>query len=196
MIHVSGQPLSPTHPPSIALVVFGLAQTATAIAAAPAVTRWLERSRRTWSLVIAGNAVSMSVYLWHFTAAVVASALLHGAGRLPSAAIGSSAWWVQKLPVLALSFVLIVPIVAAVARVERRALLAERVAWQGRASTAVLLALLLSTSIKLWSAGSVAAVVAGALGVLVVSIPVGRSARRSPLGWSRDRADASARTAA
>ena len=166
MIHVSGQPLSPTHPPSIALVVFGLAQTATAIAAAPAVTRWLERSRRTWSLVVVGNSMSMSVYLWHFTAAVAASAILHLSGLLPSAPIGSGSWWVEKLPVLALSFVLLVPIVALVAPVERRALLAERVTWSGSTAAAIALALGLSTSIKLWSAGNVPAVVIGACGWL------------------------------
>jgi hypothetical protein len=196
MIHVSGQPLSPTHPPSIALVVFGLAQTATAIAAAPAINRWLERSRRSWSLVIAGNAVSMSVYLWHFTAAVLASALLHAAGLLPSAPIGSTAWWVQKLPVIALSLVLLVPILAAVARVERRALLAERLAWHGRTSTAVVSALLLSSSIKLWSAGNVVGVVTGAIGVLAVAMNVRRPVRPAPLGWVGDRADESARAAA
>ena len=37
MIHVSGVPFSPTHPPSIALIVFGAAFSATALAAAPTV---------------------------------------------------------------------------------------------------------------------------------------------------------------
>lgn len=169
MIHVGGQPLSPTHPPSIALVLFGLAQTATAIAAAPALTRWLERSRRAWAVVVAGNSMSMSVYLWHFTAAVVASAGLYAAGMLPSAPIGSVAWWTQKVPVVALAFIVLIPIVAAVSRVERRALLAERVGWNGGTSVAIVLALLVSTSIKVWSLGNVGGVTAGAIGVLVTA---------------------------
>jgi peptidoglycan/LPS O-acetylase OafA/YrhL len=169
MIHVAGSPLSPTHPPSIALVVFGLAQTATAIAAAPAITRWLERSTRAWSVVIVGNSMSMSVYLWHFTAAVIASAGLYAAGMLPSAQIGTSAWWVQKIPVVVLSLIVLVPIVAAVARFERRALLADRVAWQGSGAAAVGLAVLVSTSIKVWSLGNVGGVVVGALGVVVAA---------------------------
>ena len=196
MIHVSGQPLSPTHPPSIALVVFGLAQTATAVAAAPALTRWLERSRRPWSLVVVGNSMSMSVYLWHFTAAVGASAILHLSALLPSSPIGSGGWWVEKLPVLALSVVLLVPIVAIVAPVERRALLADRVTWSGSTAAAIGLALGLSTSIKLWSAGNVPAVVIGACGVVLVGVLVRRPAPVSPLGWMRDRADTSTRTAA
>ena len=166
MIHVAGTPLSPTHPPSIALVLFGLAQTATAIAAAPAVTRWLERSSRAWTVVVAGNSMSMSVYLWHFTAAVVASAGLYAAGMLPSAEIGSGAWWLQKVPVVALALVVLVPIVAAVARVERRALLADRVAWTGSGAAAIALALVVSTSIKVWSLGNVTGVVVGSIGVV------------------------------
>lgn len=170
MIHVGGQPLSPTHPPSIALVLFGLAQTATAIAAAPAITRWLERNRRAWTVVVAGNSMSMSVYLWHFTAAVVASAGLFAIGLLPSGPIGSAGWWAQKIPVVVLAFVVLVPIVALVSRVERRALLAERVGWTGSLGAAVGLALLVSTSIKVWSIGDVGGVTMGAIGVLLTVV--------------------------
>lgn len=170
MIHVSGQALSPTHPPSIALVLFGLAQTATAIAAAPAVTRWLERNRRAWVVVVAGNSMSMSVYLWHFTAAVAASAGLYVAGLLPSAPIGTADWWVQKISVVLLSLVALVPIVAAVGRVERRALLADRVSWHRSGSAAMAAALLVSTSIKVWSLGNVTGVTLGALGVLAAFV--------------------------
>ncbi|MFK7917281.1 MAG: acyltransferase [Ilumatobacter sp.] len=169
MIHVSGQPLSPTHPPSIALVIFGLAQTATAIAAAPGVTRWLERHPRAWAGVVAGNSISMSVYLWHFTAAVAASAALYAAGLLPSAPIGSGEWWMQKLPGVLLSLMVLVPIVAVVSRVERTALLADRVAWGRSNAAAIAVALLVSTSIKVWSLGNVAAVAIGAVGVLVAA---------------------------
>ena len=178
MIHVGGQPLSPTHPPSIALVLFGLAQTATAVAAAPAITRWLERNRSAWSVVVAGNSMSMSVYLWHFTAAVAASAGLYAIGMLPSAPIGSTEWWMQKIPVVVLALVVLVPIVAAVSRVERGALLAERVAWTGGLPVAVALALLVSTSIKMWSLGNVGGVTVGAIGVLVTAAMVRPRASR------------------
>ena len=176
MIHVGGQPLSPTHPPSVALVLFGLAQTATAVAAAPAITRWLERDRRAWAVVVAGNSMSMSVYLWHFTAAVIASAGLYAVGMLPSAPIGSTEWWIQKIPVVALALVVLIPIIAAVSRVERQALLAERVAWNGSLAAAIGLALLVSTSIKVWSIGNVGGVTVGALGVVIAAVLVRRPA--------------------
>ncbi len=169
MIHVAGQPLSPTHPPSVALVLFGLAQTATAVAVAPAVTRWLERSKRAWTVVVAGNSMSMSVYLWHFTAAVIASAGLYAVGWLPSAEIGTGAWWVQKIPVVVLSMLVLVPIVAVVSRFERDALLAERVTWQGSGAAAIGLAVLVSASIKVWSIGNVGGVIIGSVGVLAAA---------------------------
>lgn len=56
-----------------------------------------------------------------------------------------------------------------VSRVERRALLAERVAWTGSLASAVGLALLVSTSIKVWLIGNAFGVVAGAIGVLLAA---------------------------
>ncbi len=178
MIHVSGIAFSPTHPPSVALVAFGAAQVATAIAFAPRLTRLLARNRRAWTAVVAANAVSMSVYLWHFTAAVGASAVLYAVGALPTAAIGSAAWWVQKLPVIGLALVLLVPIVACVGRFERRALLAERVRWDGTATTATSLALVVSASLKVWSLGNVGAVVVGAVGIATASLALRRTPPR------------------
>jgi hypothetical protein len=176
MIHVSGVPFSPTHPPSIALVVFGAAFSATAIAAAPAVTRFLERSATAWKLVIAGNSIAMSVYLWHFTAAVASAAVLYAVGALPTSPIGSGVWWAEKTPVIALSLVLLVPIVTVVARFERRALFAApRSDHTGSGTTVALastfgLALLVSGSLKVWSLGNIGAVVVGASGVLVAGV--------------------------
>ena len=71
MLHHGGLEHSPTHPPSTALLLFGLAYSFTAAAFAPAVDRFLARSTRAWQMTIAANGVAMSVYLWHMTAAVV-----------------------------------------------------------------------------------------------------------------------------
>jgi hypothetical protein len=46
---------------------------------------------------------------------------------------------VQKIPVVALALLVLVPIVIVVSRVERTALLAERVAWNGGLGAALLL---------------------------------------------------------
>ena len=170
MIHVPGMAFSPTHPPSLALVAFGAAYSATAIAAAPAVTRILERRRRTWSAVVAANGISMSVYLWHFTAAVVASAVLYAIGALPSAAIGSSAWWIQKVPVVGLALLVLVPFVAIVSRVERRSLFAERVATHHSPIVVLGLAAAISMALKLWTAGTPAAALVGA--AVIVAAPL------------------------
>jgi peptidoglycan/LPS O-acetylase OafA/YrhL len=167
MIHVPGTEFSPTHPPSLALVVFGAAYSATAIAAAPAVTRFLERRQGAWNAVVAANGVSMSVYLWHFTAAVVASAVLFALDLLPTAAIGSAAWWVQKLPVIALSAIVLAPIVALVSKVERRSLLAERTDTTYSATTVLVIAGLISAALKAWTMGELAGVIVGAAVIAV-----------------------------
>ncbi|MGI9598297.1 MAG: acyltransferase family protein, partial [Acidimicrobiales bacterium] len=172
--------LSPTHPPSLALMLFGSAYSATALVAAPAISRWLARpsSAKAWSAVVAANSVAMSVYLWHFTAAVAAGAVLYGLGLLPTAAVGTAAWWVQKLPLIALSSLVLIAIVAVVARFEQRALLAPRVPWRGGAASMMGLAAAVSIAIKLWTNGSVPAVVAGAVAVVAARhLALGTSAR-------------------
>ncbi len=175
MIHVSGVPFSPTHPPSLALVVFGAAFTATAIAAAPWVTRTLIDRPRAWAAVVGANGVSMSVYLWHFTAAVGASAAFYALGWLPSAEIGTAAWWVQKVPLIGASLLLLVPIVVVVSRVERRALLAPGERAEVSAVAALVLAGSVSAALKLWSLGNVAAATAGMLVLLATAAHLRRT---------------------
>lgn len=68
-------------------------------------------------------------------------------------AIGTTAWWIEKIPVVALSLVVLVPLVGIASRVERRALLADRAAWQHGTASALGLAALVSTSIKVLVAG-------------------------------------------
>ncbi len=175
MIHVPGNAFSPTHPPSLALVVFGAAYSATAIAAAPAVTAWLERRRRAWSIVVAANGVSMSVYLWHFTAAVIVSAGLLVTGTLPTAEIGSNDWWIQKLPMIGLSALVLMPIVAIVSRVERRALFAERSETAHSPAAVLAIAFAISMALKFWTAGHLTGVLVGAAVVAVSPLVLRRS---------------------
>ncbi|MEZ5227812.1 MAG: hypothetical protein R2710_14395 [Acidimicrobiales bacterium] len=61
MVHFDGIVNSPTHPPSLALMLFGAAYSATAIAVAPAISRFLAGNARVWSAVVGANAVAMSV---------------------------------------------------------------------------------------------------------------------------------------
>ena len=163
--------LSPTHPPSLALLAFGTAYSATALAIAPWVSDRLARpsGQRAWSLVVAANGVAMSVYLWHFTAAVAAAGLLHAlGGPLPTAAVGSLAWWWQKLPLMGLAAVVLLAIVAVVVRFEQRALFAPKTPWVGGPASMALTAAVVSTGLKLWTTGSVPAVLLGASTVVIV----------------------------
>ncbi len=167
MVHFPGLENSPTHPPSIALMLFGAAYSATAIAAAPAISAWLARSPRAWAATIAANASSLTVYLWHFSAAVAAAAVFYAFGWLPTAEVNTLAWWLQKLPLIGLSTVFLAGIVAALGRFERKALLAPRVPWRGSHASIIGVALIVSTAVKLWTFGHPIAVVAGA-GALVL----------------------------
>jgi len=166
MLHHGGLDHSPTHPPSTALILFGLAYSFTAAALAPAVTAWLERSRRAWQVTIAANSVAMSVYLWHMTAAVVVAGMVYAAGLLPSVEPGTSAWWLGKLPFLLLNLALLVPIVRRVAPIEQRALLAGTTRWRWGLPSMLVAAGLLSVSVKSWSSPQPAVLVAGLVGTL------------------------------
>ena len=168
MVHHEGLAHSPTHPPSLALLVFGAAYSATAIAFAPAVSRFLSRSPRAWTAVVAGNAVSLTVYLWHFTAFVVVAAIAYAAGLLPTAAVASGAWWLQKAPMMVAAAIVLALIVAAVSGVERRALLAPRTPWRGSERTMLLTAVAISASVKVWGLGTAPAVAAGSATLLVL----------------------------
>ncbi len=165
MVHVPGTVHSPTHPPTVALMLFGAAYSATAIAFAPVVNRYLARHARAWATVVAANGVAMSVYLWHMSAAVGAGAVFFLLDTLPTAAVGTSAWWIQKVPLFGLALVMLGAIVAAVNGIERRALLAPRAPWAGRPVTMFATAAIVSGSLKLWTMGSTASVVIGAAGV-------------------------------
>jgi len=167
MVHHEGLTHSPTHPPSLALLVFGAAYSATAIAAAPAVSRFLARSPRTWMAVVAGNAISLTVYLWHFTAFVLVAAVAYAAGLLPTADVATTAWWLQKLPLMLAALVVLGAITAVVSGVERRALLTPRTPWKGSDASMLATAGAISASVKVWGLGSAPAVVIGA-GVLLL----------------------------
>lgn len=168
MVHVPGIENSPTHPPSLALMLFGAAYSATALAAAPRISKALAERPKAWTAVVAANAISLSVYLWHFTAAVAATAVFYALGMLPTAAVGTGAWWLEKLPMIGLSAVFLAMIVAAVGRFEQRALLAPRTPWNGGAVSMLATAALVSGSVKLWSLGTGFGVVSGCTLLLAV----------------------------
>jgi len=167
MVHFAGIENSPTHPPSLALMLFGAAYSCTAIIAAPAVSRWLANRPRAWAGVVAANTVAMSVYLWHFTAAIATTAIFYTAGWLPTAAVGTFDWWLQKMPLMGASALILAAIVTKVMRIERDALLAPRTPWIGGQLSLLVLAGVLSTALKQWAHGDFA-VAASCIGVVLV----------------------------
>jgi hypothetical protein len=168
MLHHGGLEHSPTHPPSTALLLFGLAYSCTAAALAPAVDRWLARSSRGWSVTIAANSVAMSVYLWHMTAAVLVAGVALQLGLLPEVQPGTAGWWATKPAFLIANLLLLVPIVKLVAPIEQRALLGGSRAWRGGTASMLAAAAPLSISVKAWSSPHASVLVAGLLGTLAV----------------------------
>jgi len=168
MLHHGGLEHSPTHPPSTALLLFGFAYSFTAAALAPSVNRWLERSARAWKVTIAANAVAMSVYLWHMTAGMLVIGAAYLVGLIPDLQAGTSAWWWTKIPFLLANVAVLIPIVKKVAPIEQRQLLAGPSTWRWGTASMLVVAALLSASVKAWSSPHAPVLVAGLVGTLAI----------------------------
>ncbi|MFV0524800.1 MAG: acyltransferase family protein [Acidimicrobiales bacterium] len=174
MVHFPGiGALSPTYPPSLALMLFGTGYSGLAIAAAPAVNRLFDRRPALWTTTVAANSVAMSVYLWHFTAAAAAGAVLYATGALPTAAAGTGAWWIQKIPFLVMATVILIGLVGRVARVEQATLLAPREATSWSYPALLAVAGALSLAVKLgWTSQTPVGIVVGCSLVLAAYLVV------------------------
>ena len=161
MVNDGDATFNPTHPPSIALMLFGLAYCATAVFLAPSINTWLARSVSSFKVVAILGGVGMSVYLWHFTAAVLAGIGLLLVDGLPTAEVGSFDWWVQKTPLIALSFVILLVVLKFVKRFELEGLLSDKAPYRGSMARVLVSAALLSGGVKLWTGGSPWKIVVG-----------------------------------
>jgi fucose 4-O-acetylase-like acetyltransferase len=104
--------LTNTAPPTLALLALAAAQTGVVLLLRARATVWLARPR-VWTGVVAVNAVVLTVFLWHMTAAVIGGYALVATGVLPQPAVGSGAWWAWRVPwVAALGVVLLALVVA------------------------------------------------------------------------------------
>ncbi|MEU8314551.1 acyltransferase [Micromonospora sp. NPDC048887] len=119
MLHVPGERLDNAAPPSLALMATAAAQLGLILLLRGPAGRWLRRSGP-WQAVLAVNAVVLTLFLWHLTAAVLLVGLLDALGVLPTPPVGSAAWWAWRVPwLLALTAVLAV-LVAVFGPVEAR----------------------------------------------------------------------------
>ncbi|MEV0307910.1 acyltransferase family protein [Nonomuraea fuscirosea] len=108
-----------TAPPSLALMALAATQVGLILALQPAAGRWLRRIGP-WSAVIATNAVILTVFLWHMTAAAVAAALLFPTGVLRQPPPQSASWLLWRVPWLASCAIVLAVLVALFARIELR----------------------------------------------------------------------------
>lgn len=118
MIGLPGQRISNMSPPTVCVLVLGVAQAALLLAAHRPLAGWLQRPR-VWRSTIVVNVVVLTVFLWHLTAFMVAGAALLALG-LPVVEVGTGTWWLQKGLTLATATVVLVAFVAAFAPVEQR----------------------------------------------------------------------------
>ncbi|PKQ27251.1 MAG: acyltransferase [Actinobacteria bacterium HGW-Actinobacteria-4] len=112
MVSYHGEVLSNLTPPTVALLAFATAQQGALLMVRPAAQRWLTRPR-VWKGVIAGGAVAMTAYLWHFTALIAMYVVLYLTGAPTFPEPGSAQWWLWRLPLFAAFAVLVVALVAA-----------------------------------------------------------------------------------
>lgn len=120
MVGVPGERLSNMSPPTICILVLAALQLSAVLLLRPAATRALQ-GRRPWTAVIAVNASIMTIFLWHLTALGLGAALLLNPwSPFPQPEVGSTMWWLTRIPWIAtMAAVLIGPVVA-FARFERR----------------------------------------------------------------------------
>jgi fucose 4-O-acetylase-like acetyltransferase len=84
-----------TGPPSVALFAFSVAQLGLVLTLRDPVQRWLQRPG-VWAAVVLGGSVTMTIFLWHMTALVLAVALTHPTGLWPDTPVVDGAWWALR----------------------------------------------------------------------------------------------------
>ncbi len=117
VIGLPGQRISNMSPPTVVILVLGVAQAALLLAAHDPLARWLERPR-VWRVTIAANLVVLTTFLWHLTALVAGGAALLALG-LPVVAPGTTDWWLERPLWLAAATAVLAGLVLALSPVER-----------------------------------------------------------------------------
>lgn len=119
LLNVPGERLDNAAPPSLALLAAATAQLGLILLLREPAQRWLRRSRP-WQAVIAVNAVVLTVFLWHLTAAVLLVGLLDALGVLPTPPVGTAAWYAWRVPWLLALAVVLAALVAVFGPIEAR----------------------------------------------------------------------------
>jgi hypothetical protein len=126
MVGVPGARIQNASPPSMALLMFGLAQCGIVLLAEPFAARSLARHPVVRTVASRGAALSMPIYLWHMAPVVVVCVIGYPLGWLAQPPIGSGRWWAQH--------VIWIGALIAVLAVVLAILAGSRSAWRRRAS--------------------------------------------------------------
>jgi hypothetical protein len=118
MIGVPGEPPANTAPPNLALVAYASAQIGLVLLLERPCRRLLERPR-IWAAVLRGNAVIMTMYLWHMVPVLILAALLAVTGFPTGPVLGSAAWWGGRVLWIGVLGVILAGLVRLVGRFER-----------------------------------------------------------------------------
>ncbi|WFF04690.1 acyltransferase [Micromonospora sp. WMMD1076] len=120
MITVPGERLDNSSPPSLALLALATVQLGLILLCRRPAERLLRRPRP-WRVVVAVNAVVLTVFLWHLSAVVVLAGALNLAHWLPPSSVGTGAWWAWRVPWLLALTVILAGLVAIFGPIEARA---------------------------------------------------------------------------
>lgn len=97
--------ISNVSPPTLLLAMHCLWMSCLFVAAAGAIGRWAQRPR-VWTVVAAGNAGAMTLYLWHIVAIAIAAFGLHALGLDAYDVTASGFWGLLALRALVFSVVM------------------------------------------------------------------------------------------
>lgn len=119
MINQPGERIQNMSPPSLALLALATAQLGLIMLLRAPAERWLHRIRP-WTLVVATNSAVLTIFLWHLTAVILLAGALDALGALPTPPVGTTAWWLWRIPWLILLTLMLAVLVAAFGRIEQR----------------------------------------------------------------------------
>jgi hypothetical protein len=120
MIDVSHERIKNASPPTLALLATATVQLGLIMLLHDPAQRWLRR-RRPWLVVVAANAVVLTIFLWHMSAVLLLVGVLWWTHLLPTPRVGSAGWWLWRVPWLLMLTLVLTALVAIFAPVETRA---------------------------------------------------------------------------
>jgi hypothetical protein len=119
MIDAAGQRPHNASPPTLALLAATGTQLGLVLMLREPAERWLRRSRP-WQVVVAVNAVVLTVFLWHMSAVLLLVGVLNVLHLLPTPVAATRAWWLWRIPWLLMLIAVLAALVAAIGRTETR----------------------------------------------------------------------------